>query len=83
MARMMIEATTVSTELNGLEKRFALTHSRGGNFGVSGGAVIGIIPVDIPRSAPSPANSLIYRSTSFMRTLNQFTTTEMLNEQLR
>jgi hypothetical protein len=51
--------TTVSTELNGLEKRFAFTHSPGGNFGVSGGAVIGTVAVAatlaIPDPLPNPA----------------------------
>jgi hypothetical protein len=50
---------TVSTELNGLEKRFAFTHSPGGNFGVSGGAVIGTVAVAatlaISDPLPNPA----------------------------
>jgi hypothetical protein len=50
---------TVSTELNGLEKRFTFTHSRGGNFGVSGGAVIGTVAVAatlaISDPLPNPA----------------------------
>ena len=37
-ASRMIVVTTVSTELKGLEKRFSFTHSRGGSFGISGGA---------------------------------------------
>jgi hypothetical protein len=56
--RKVVEAT-VSTELNGLEKRFAFTHSPGGNFGVSGGAVIGTVAVAatlaIPDPLPNPA----------------------------
>jgi len=77
-ANRMIVVTTVSTELKGLEKRFSFTHSRGGNFGISGGGVYGtmMLPVWLE-------SSLIYRSTSCIRTLNQLTTTEMVSEQLR
>ena len=78
MTSRMIVVTTVSAELNRLEKRFAFTHSRGGSFGVSGGSAIGTVAV-----AATLPNSLIYRSTSLSRTLNQFTTTEMVSEVLR
>jgi hypothetical protein len=58
-ANRKVVETTVSTELNGLEKRFAFTHSPGGNFGVSGGAVIGTVAVAatlaIPDPLPNPA----------------------------
>ena len=58
-ANRKVVETTVSTELNGLEKRFAFTHSPGGNFGVSGGAVIGTVAVAatlaISDPLPNPA----------------------------
>jgi hypothetical protein len=74
----------VSTELNGLEKRFAFTHSRGGNFRASGGAAIGTFAAGTTAEFLLPIpNPPIYRSTSCMRTLNQLTTTEMVREQLR
>jgi len=44
-ANRMIVVTTVSTELKGLEKRFSFTHSRGGSFGISGGAAQGTFAV--------------------------------------
>ena len=78
MTSRMIVVTTVSAELNRLEKRFAFTHSRGGSFGVSGGSAIGTFAV-----ATKLESSDIYRSTSLSRTLNQFTTTEMVSEVLR
>ena len=77
--------TTVSAELNGVEKRFAFTHSRGGNFGISGGAAQGTFAVATTKEGVETWLDIsdIYRSTSRMRTLNQFTATEMVSEQLR
>ena len=77
-ASRMIVIRTVSTELKGLEKRFSFTHSRGGSFGVSGGGAYRTASPTVTLES-----SLIYRSTSFIRTLNQLTTTEMVREQLR
>ena len=83
-ASTMIVVTTVSTELKGLEKRFSFTHSRGGSFGISGGSAncTSEVPMTL-RLSWSGWYSAIYRSTSFIRTLNQLTTTEMVSEQLR
>ncbi|GIT00300.1 MAG: hypothetical protein CM1200mP26_20120 [Acidimicrobiales bacterium] len=44
-ARRKIVVATVSTELNGLEKRFSFIHSRGGSFEISGGAATGTFAI--------------------------------------
>ena len=82
-SRRMLD-TTVRIELNFEEKRFSFTHSRGGSFGVSGGGVYGMFAVATTAEiSPPPPNPPIYRSTSCVRTLNQFTMTERVREQLR
>ena len=89
MVKRMTVVTTVSPQLNGLEKRFSFTHSHVESFGVTGGAVFdtGVAADGCPLAAVDEtlelSSSVIYRSTNFMRTLNQLTITEMVKEQLR